>query len=97
MRAKVVGRAAVRDDGTLTGSLATMEDLVRNAVASLPVTLPEAVRMVTRNPARVLGLGERKGSLSPGADADLVVLDGELRVAMTLVRGQVAYRRGGHE
>jgi len=95
MRAKVVGKAAVRDDGTLTGSLATMEDLVRNAVAWLPVTLPEAVRMVTRNPARVLGLEERKGSLSPGADADLVVLDGELRVAMTLVRGQVAYRRAG--
>jgi N-acetylglucosamine-6-phosphate deacetylase len=52
--------------------------------------------MVTRNPARVLGLEERKGSLSPGADADLVVLDEELRVAMTVVRGRVAYRRAGH-
>jgi N-acetylglucosamine-6-phosphate deacetylase len=97
MKAKVVGSAAVRDDGTLTGSLATMEDVVRNAVAWLPVTLPEAVRMVSRNPARVLGLEERKGSLSPGADADLVVLDEELRVAMTVVRGRVAYRRAGHE
>jgi N-acetylglucosamine-6-phosphate deacetylase len=93
MRAKVVGRAAVREDGSLIGSLATTDDLVRHAVAWLPVTLPEAVRMVTRNPARVLGLEQRKGSLSPGADADLVVLDEELRVAMTVVRGQVAYRR----
>jgi N-acetylglucosamine-6-phosphate deacetylase len=95
MKARVAGKAAVREDGTIIGSLATMDDLVRNAVAWLPVTLPEAVRMVTRNPARVLGLEERKGSLSPGADADLVVLDEELRVAMTVVRGQVAYRRAG--
>jgi len=96
MKAKVVGRAAVREDGSIIGSLATTDDLARHAVAWLPVTLPEAVRMVTRNPARVLGLEGRKGSLSPGADADLVVLDEELRVVMTVVRGQVAYRRAGH-
>ena len=93
MKAKVVGRAAVREDGSIIGSLATTDVLVRHAVAWLPVTLPEAVRMVTRNPARVLGLEGRKGTLSPGADADLVVLDEELRVAMTVVRGRVAYRR----
>lgn len=92
-KAKVVGRAAVREDGTIIGSLATTDELVRHAVDWLPVTLPEAVRMVTRNPARVLGLEERKGSLRPGADADLVVLDEELRVAMTIARGRIVYRR----
>ena len=95
MKAKVMGRAAVREDGSIIGSLATTDVLVRHAVAWLPVTLPEAVRMVTRNPARVLGLKGRKGALSPGADADLVVLDDDLRVAMTVIRGQVAYRRVG--
>jgi N-acetylglucosamine-6-phosphate deacetylase len=94
MEARVVGRAAVREDGSIIGSVSTTDDLVRNAVAWLPVTLPEAVRMVSRNPARVLGLEERKGSLRPGADADLVVLDERLQVVMTLVRGSVVYRRG---
>jgi N-acetylglucosamine-6-phosphate deacetylase len=93
VKAKVMGRAALREDGAIVGSLATTDDLVRHAVQWLPVTLPEAVRMVTQNPARVLGVEDRQGSLRPGADADLVVLDGELRVAMTVVRGQVAWRR----
>jgi len=93
MKAKVVGKAAVREDGTIIGSLATADDLVRHAVKWLPVTLAEAVRMVTRNPARVLRLEEGKGSLVAGTDADLVVLDDELRVAMTVVRGQIVYRR----
>ena len=93
MKARVVGKAAVREDGSIIGSVGTADDLLRNAVAWLPVTLPEAVRMVGHNPARVLGL-ERKGSLRPGADADLVVLDESLHVVMTLVGGRVVYRRG---
>lgn len=92
-RAKVVGRAAVREDGTIIGSLATTDELMRHALKWLPVTLPEAVRMVATNPARVLGLEERVGSLRPGADADLVVLDDELQVWMTVVSGQIVFRR----
>jgi N-acetylglucosamine-6-phosphate deacetylase len=95
MKARVVGKAAVREDGSIIGSVATTDDLVRNAVAWLGVTLPDALRMVSGNPARVLGLDERKGSLRAGADADLVVLDDGLRVVMTLVRGRVVYRRAG--
>jgi N-acetylglucosamine-6-phosphate deacetylase len=94
IKARVVGKAAVREDGSIIGSVGTADDLVRNAVAWLPVTLPEAVRMVAHNPARVLGLEGQKGSLRPGADADLVVLDDELQVVMTLVGGRVVYRRG---
>jgi N-acetylglucosamine-6-phosphate deacetylase len=86
MRARVVGKAAVREDGSIIGSVATTDDLVRNAVAWLGVTLPEALRMASRNPARVLGLDGRKGSLHAGADADLVVLD-EGQVVMTLAGG----------
>jgi N-acetylglucosamine-6-phosphate deacetylase len=93
MKARVVGKAAVREDGSIIGSVATTDDLVRNAVAWLPVTLPEALRMVCRNPARVLGLDGRKGSLRAGVDADLVVLDDGLRVVMTLVRGRIVYQR----
>ncbi len=65
MRAKVVGRAAVGEDGTIIGSLATTDEVLRNAVAWLPVTLPEAVRMATCNPARVLGLDGAQGLAAP--------------------------------
>ncbi len=91
-RIEVKGLAAVRDDGTLVGSVATMDDLVRNAVRWLPVTLPEAVRMATLNPARVIG-EEGRGRIEPGAAADLVLLDDDLRVVSTLVAGRVVYRR----
>lgn len=94
MKARVVGRAAVREDGSIIGSVATTDDLARNALAWLGASLPEALRMVSRNPARVLGLDGRKGCLRAGTDADLVVLDEGLRVVMTLVRGRVVYRRG---
>lgn len=93
MKARVVGKAAIREDGSIIGSVATTDDLVRNAIAWLGVSLPEALRMVSGNPARVLGLDGRKGSLRPGADADLAVLDDGLRVVVTLLKGRVVYRR----
>jgi len=91
-RIEVKGLAAVRDDGTIVGSVATMDDLVRNAVRWLPVSLSEAVRMATLNPARVIG-EEGRGIIEPGAAADLVLLDDDLRVVTTFVAGTVVYRR----
>jgi N-acetylglucosamine-6-phosphate deacetylase len=57
------------------------------------VTLREAVQAASLVPARVLGL-THKGRIAPGADADLVVLDRDGSVILTLVRGEVAFRRG---
>jgi beta-aspartyl-dipeptidase (metallo-type) len=67
---------------------AAVADLVREE----RFTLPEALRLVTANPARALGLQARKGSLAPGRDADLVVLDAELRVRHVYARGQCMVR-----
>ncbi|MGB6836596.1 MAG: N-acetylglucosamine-6-phosphate deacetylase [Dehalococcoidia bacterium] len=91
-RIEVKGRAAVREDGTIVGSVATLDDLVRNAARWLPVSLPQAVRMATLNPARVIG-AEGRGIIELGAAADLVLLDDDLRVVSTLVAGTVVYRR----
>jgi N-acetylglucosamine-6-phosphate deacetylase len=60
-------------DGTLAGSTLTMDVALRN-VASLGFAIGRAVRHLTGNPARVLGLAER-GRVAPGARADLVALD----------------------
>jgi N-acetylglucosamine-6-phosphate deacetylase len=78
--------------GTLVGSVATMNFCVGNLVRSLGISLAEAVRMASLNPALVIGQDDRKGSLQPGKDADLVVLDDELGVLMTMVRGEVVYQ-----
>jgi N-acetylglucosamine-6-phosphate deacetylase len=49
--------------------------------------LPEALSMLTENPARLIGIETRKGVLAPGTDADLVFLDERLQVAGTMTRG----------
>lgn len=86
------GRVVRLDDGTLAGSAAKMDDLVR-FMANLPgMTANRAVELAADVPARVLG-ERRLGRISEGACSDLVVLDGDLRVRLTMVRGVVQFRR----
>jgi N-acetylglucosamine-6-phosphate deacetylase len=87
------GVALTADGKALCSSVATMNVLVRNMVRIAGASLEEAVRMATLNPARALGLDERKGVLAVGADADLVVLDDELAVERTVVGGETVYAR----
>lgn len=76
------------DGGTLIGSVAPMNVCVR-VMSHLPgCSLAEAVRMASLTPARLIGVGDRKGSLEPGHDADLVVIDDEVNVQMVMVRGR---------
>ncbi|GAC1701870.1 MAG: N-acetylglucosamine-6-phosphate deacetylase [Candidatus Acidiferrum sp.] len=73
-------------EGKLAGSTLTLDRALRNIVA-LGMTLPNAVRMLTLNPATLLGLEFKKGALRPGADADIVLLDDTLHVAEVWTRG----------
>jgi N-acetylglucosamine-6-phosphate deacetylase len=81
--------------GTLAGSALTMNRAVALMVQQVGVPLAEALAMATLVPARRLGLAGRKGTLAPGKDADLVVLDGQFQVRLTAVRGRVVYERPG--
>jgi N-acetylglucosamine-6-phosphate deacetylase len=81
------GRAVVPGTNRLAGSTLTMQDAVRNAVLMLGVTVEAAVALASANPARLLGIGDRKGALAPGYDADLVVLGDDLDVERTMVAG----------
>lgn len=83
---KVSGGVARNAEGKLAGSTLTLDRALRNIVA-LGVPLASALRMVTANPARQIGLGSRKGALAPGADADLVFLDDKLEVSGVMTRG----------
>ncbi|HEY2646972.1 MAG TPA: N-acetylglucosamine-6-phosphate deacetylase, partial [Candidatus Acidoferrales bacterium] len=82
----VSGGVARSAEGKLAGSTLTLDRALRNLVA-LGVPLSAALRMVTANPARQVGLGARKGILAPGADADLVFLDEKLEVSGVMTRG----------
>jgi N-acetylglucosamine-6-phosphate deacetylase len=82
----VSGGVSRSADGKLAGSTLTLDRALRNMV-SLGVPFPEALAMLTSNPARVLGLGARKGALVAGADADLVLLDPHLEIAGVMTRG----------
>ncbi|HVL99605.1 MAG TPA: N-acetylglucosamine-6-phosphate deacetylase [Egibacteraceae bacterium] len=82
----VNGGAARLADGTLAGSVLSMDAAVRNLVA-LGATIVEAVEAATRVPAGLVGRPEL-GTLRPGTPADLVVLDDDLLVQRTVVRGE---------
>jgi N-acetylglucosamine-6-phosphate deacetylase len=84
-------------NGTIAGSTATLDRCVRNMVEVVGLSLPEAVRMATLNPAMVLGLADRLGQIAEGYDANLVVLDPQGEVRMTLVQGRVVYDRDSRQ
>jgi N-acetylglucosamine-6-phosphate deacetylase len=76
-------------DGTLLGSVLTMDRAIANVVAHCGVPLGLAVAAASTNPARLLGLDDR-GRIEPGARADLVALDAELRCVGTWIAGEPA-------
>ena len=96
-RAVTVDRTSARlADGTLAGSILTLDQAVRNAVAFARLSEAAAVHLASGVPARVLGLAN-KGHLSVGADADIVLLDQDLGVMATFVGGVLAYARDSRD
>jgi N-acetylglucosamine-6-phosphate deacetylase len=86
----VDGTSARLENGTLAGSTLTLDAAVRNTVTLAGVSMPDALRSASEIPARLLGL-ERKGTLTPGMDADLVLLSLRLDVQSTWVLGRRVY------
>jgi N-acetylglucosamine-6-phosphate deacetylase len=71
------GEACFDDDGVLAGSVLTMSSAVRNCVKLLDVSLSEALRYASTEPAAFLGLSHQLGRLAPGYRADMVAFHGE--------------------
>jgi len=84
-------RAARLEDGTLAGSIITLDQAVRNLKQWTGCTAHEAIRTVTEVPAKLLGLlgFSQKGSVAVGADADLLLLTEELEVEKTIISGKI--------
>ncbi|MFO7273527.1 MAG: N-acetylglucosamine-6-phosphate deacetylase [Bacillota bacterium] len=81
-------------DGTIAGSTKLMLHGLRNLVEVLGVPWADAVRMAALIPARAIGLADRKGSLAPGKDADLVAIGPDWQVTWCVVEGRVVRRPG---
>ena len=76
--------------GSIAGSVITMLDSVR-MMLSLGLSEPEVARMASLNPARLLGINRECGSIEVGKGADLVALDENQHVRLTIIGGQIAH------
>jgi len=79
-------------DGTLAGSTLTMDRAFANFVAATGAPIAELVPCTSYNAAKNIGLGDHKGLLTPGYDADLILVDHNLHVKLTMVEGSVVYK-----
>lgn len=80
--------AKLLDRSAFAGSVATTDRLVRTFHSLTTAPLYEVVKMMTLNPAKLVHMEARKGSIAPGKDADLLLFDDDIQVSMVMVRGQ---------
>ncbi len=84
---------ALLDENTLAGSVLKMIDAFKNIQKFTGCSIESAIKMACENPAKQLNLFDRKGSIAIGKDADLVILDENMDIFMTICKGKIAYTR----
>lgn len=87
------GVAKLMDRSGFAGSVCTTDRLVRTMITIGGCSIHQAVKMATANPARVMGILDKKGTLENGKDADIVIFDDNINVAATIVRGRKVYEK----
>ena len=60
-------------------------------LAAVPLT--DAVRMMSSTPANIMGISDRKGSLVPGKDADILIFNDDIQIDKTIIQGKVIYSK----
>lgn len=78
-------------DGTIAGSTLKLNKGVWNVYTSSSIPLWECVNCASLNPATVIGMADKKGSLEIGKDADIVITDSEFNVTKTIIGGKIKY------
>jgi N-acetylglucosamine-6-phosphate deacetylase len=79
------------DKGVLAGSLLTLNKCALN-LTHWGFSAGTALKMASENPARSIGIFDRKGSITRGKDADIAIMDGQFNVMLTIKGGQIVYR-----
>lgn len=95
--ARAICGAARLEDGTLAGSILTLDQGLRNILEMTPVNLQEASGMLSYNAARSIKVADHKGLLRPGYDADFVIFNQALELQATVRQGRVIYTQPAWE
>ncbi|MBU3155457.1 N-acetylglucosamine-6-phosphate deacetylase [Clostridium estertheticum] len=83
--------AARLEDGTLAGSVLTLNKAVLNILRNSNLEIYDVVAMATINPAKVINMDNKIGSLRPGYDADIAIFNDDIDVSFTIVNGKIVY------
>lgn len=92
VRVHIKDGVARNDDGGLAGSTVSLDLGIRNVMKVTNMTLPEVLPMATSTPAEAMGINDHKGHIAPGYDADIVVLDDEGFVKLTMIHGKIIFQ-----
>jgi N-acetylglucosamine-6-phosphate deacetylase len=85
--------AARLETGTLAGSVLTLDRALANIIQATGRPLGEMINCATINPARAIRIEDHKGQLRRDWDADLILVDQNLQVKLTMVEGKVVYKQ----
>lgn len=80
-------------DGTLAGSVLTLNKAVSNIMKYTNLEIHEAVALASLNPAKLISIEDRKGSIKIGKDADLILFNENFEVALTISEGKIIYKK----
>ena len=87
----VNGIECLLEDGTIAGSVLKLNDAVKNLYANTDIPLWDVVAAASLNPAKAIGVDNRKGSLEKGKDADIIIMDKDFNIQKTIIGGKVKY------
>lgn len=91
---KVTEDRAVLDHGTLAGSILKLIQGAQQMLRLDKVSIADIIEMAAVNPAKQIGVFDRKGSIAVGKDADVLLVDDKLNIHYTICRGTIAYEGG---
>ncbi|MEG2246376.1 MAG: N-acetylglucosamine-6-phosphate deacetylase [Peptostreptococcaceae bacterium] len=84
--------AARLESGSLAGSVSSLNSMVKNFYKNTNLNINEAVHLASLNPAKSLGIDNKKGSLDIGKDADIAIFDNDLNCTMSISNGEIIFK-----
>jgi len=87
----VNGIECLLEDGTIAGSVLKLNNAVKNVYNNTDMPLWTVVAAASLNPAKAIGVDDRKGSLDEGKDADIIITDSDFNIVKTIIGGKIRY------